>query len=121
MNRRQRAGRQHRPLHALLAASFDERVEVSEIAELRLVHRRLRADGQRLSNLRNHHADLARGHLHPRMLRHGEHQAELEAEAGHEQLRLVPRFPTERQRDCLPGSLAPNRLRTSPTWVGPML
>ena len=97
MNRSQCAGRQHRPLHALLTAFFDERVEVTEITELRFVHRRLCADGQRLSNLGNHHADLARGHLHPGMLRHGEHQAEFEAEAGHEQLRLVPRFPTERQ------------------------
>ena len=72
-------------------------LQVTEITELRFVHRRLRADGQRLSNLRNHHADLARGHLHPGMLRHGEHQAEFEAEAGHEQLRLVSRFPMERQ------------------------
>ena len=98
MNRSQCARRQHRPLNALLAAFFDERVKVAEIAELRFVHRRLCADGQRLSNLGNHHADLTRGHLHPRMLRHGENHAEFETEAGHEQLRLVSRFPTERQR-----------------------
>ena len=32
------------------------------------------------------------------MLRHGEHEAELEAETRHEQLRLVARFPAKRQR-----------------------
>ncbi len=98
MNRRQRAGRQHRPLHALLSALLDERVEVGEIAELRFVDGRLRADGQRLSDLRNHHADLPGGHLHPGMFRHREHQRELEAEAGHQHFRLVPRLPTERER-----------------------
>ena len=32
------------------------------------------------------------------MLRHRENQAEFEAETGHEQVRLVPSFPAERQR-----------------------
>ena len=95
VNRSKCARRQHRPLYALLPAFLDEKFEVGEITELWFVHCRLCADGHRLSNLGNHHTDLPRGHLYPRMLRYRENEEEFEAEAGHQHFRLVPRLPTE--------------------------
>src|SRR5207245_1097301 len=76
-----RARGQHGPLHTLLAVFFDEDVEVGKVTELWFVHSRLRADRKWLSNLRNDHADLSRGHLYPRVFRHCVYQPKLEAQA----------------------------------------
>jgi len=81
-----------------VATFFDEHLEIGKIPEFGFVDSRLCADRKRLSDLRNHHADLSCRHLHPRMFRHREHQPQLEAQAGHEHLRLVPGLAAERQR-----------------------
>ena len=98
MNGRKCARRQHGPLYALLSVFLDEDVEVGKVAELRLVHGRLRADRQRLSNLGNHHTDLPCGHLYPGMFRHRVDQPQLEAQSGHEHLGLKSCFAAERER-----------------------
>lgn len=98
MDRRKSAWGQHRPLHAFLTTLLYERAEVREISELYFVNRRLRANGERLSYLRNYNADLPSGHLYPRMLRDCVHEGELEAETGHQHVRLVSRLPEKRER-----------------------
>ena len=69
----------------------DERLELGEVAELRAVDAALRADRQRRADLRDHHADLAAGHLHPRELLHREDRPELHPQARHQHRRLVAR------------------------------
>ena len=92
----ERARRQHRPLHALLAAVLHEAGDVGEVPELRLVHRALRADRQGIAHLCDDHADLAGRDLHPRELRDVEHRPELETQAGHQQRGLVSGLAAER-------------------------
>ena len=98
MDRRERAGRQHRPLHALLSVFLDEHAEVGEVAELGFVDRRLGADRERFADLRDHDADLTGRHLHPRMFRHRKDQPQLEAQPRHQQFGLIAGFAAERQR-----------------------
>ena len=65
VDRRRRAGREHRPLDTLLAAVVEERPHVGEVPELGLVHRRLGAGRERAADLGDHQADAARRDLHP--------------------------------------------------------
>ena len=121
VDRHQRARREHRPLHALLAAAVDELAQVREVAELGLVDAALRADRQRRADLRDHDADLARRHLHPRVLLHREDRPELDAQARHQQRRPGSRPRRGRRSGCPRASLrTAKRLLTSPTSVGPM-
>ena len=71
---------------------------VGEVLELRLVDRALGADRQRRADLRDHDADLARGHLHPRELLHAEDRPQLEPQPGREQLGLEAGLAVERDR-----------------------
>jgi hypothetical protein len=92
------ARRQHRALHTLLAAGGDEALQVLEIAEVRLVDRRLGPDRQRGADLGDHHADQAGGDLHHRMAGDGVERPELEAQARHQEARLVAGFAVEGDR-----------------------
>ena len=67
MDRGHGARRQDGALDALLAAALGEGGQVIEVAELRLVGRRLGADGQVPAHLGDDHADLARRDLHHRV------------------------------------------------------
>ena len=95
--------------------------QVREVAELRLVHRALGADRQRLAHLRDHHADLARGHLHPGELLHAEHRPELEAQTRHEQRRPGSRLRRGTRWGC-PRRACGTRTAstTSPTSAAPI-
>src|SRR5262249_6456026 len=66
--------------------------------ELLAIGRRLRADRKALTDLRDDDADLARGHLNPRELLDPVEDAELPAQARHEQVRLIARLSLERDR-----------------------
>jgi hypothetical protein len=88
-------------LHTLLPALFDERAEVGEVRERGLVLAALRPDRQRRAGLRDHDADVAGGHLHPRELLHAIERPELEPQPGHEQLGLVPGLAAEGDRVVL--------------------
>jgi hypothetical protein len=98
VDRGQRAGREHRALHALLPAGLHEPADVGETGEGRLVDRRLGADRQRLADLRDHDADLPGRHLDPRVLRHGVDQDELDPQPRHQQVGLVAGLALERDR-----------------------
>ena len=101
VDRDERARGQHRALHALLAAVLDEGAQVREVPELRLVDRALRADRQRRTDLRDHHADLAGGDLHPRVLLDLEERPQLEAQPRHQERGLVAGLAVERDRVVL--------------------
>jgi hypothetical protein len=88
MDRRERARRQPRPLHALLAARVEEAADVAEVAEFRPVRRALGADRQRCADLRDHEVDPARGNLHPGVLADRVDRPQLEAESRHQQVVL---------------------------------
>ena len=89
MDRHQGAWRQHRALHALLAAVVDERAEVGEVAERRAEVGALGADLDRVADLGDDHADLAGGHLDPGLLADAVDGPETEAQPGHQQALLV--------------------------------
>ena len=91
-------GAEQRALHTLLPAAVDERLDVRVVAELGLVDTALGADRQLQTDLRDHHADLAGRHLHPRELLHAEDRPQLEPQARHQQLRLVARLALEGDR-----------------------
>lgn len=61
MDRHHRAGRQHRTLHAFLAALIKECGKVLEIAESFFVDAGFGAHRQCLTDLGDHHPDLAGG------------------------------------------------------------
>jgi len=113
VNGRERTRRQHRPLHTLLSAILNETPQVGKIAELRLVHRRLCANGQGVADLSNDHADLPGRHLYPRMLCNGAGQKELEAETGHQHFRLISRLSKKRQ-GVVAGQLGAESLADQP-------
>src|SRR5262249_48983938 len=98
MDWKERARRQDGPLHALLPPQVQEAAEIGEVAELLAIGRRLRADRKALTALRDDDADLARGHLTPRELLAPVEDAELPAQARHEQVRLIARLSLERDR-----------------------
>jgi len=101
MDRLQRARREHRALHALLAAVLHEGPQGAELPELGLVDGGLGADGQGLAHLRDDDADLARRDLNPRELLDREDRPELPAQARHEELGLISRLAAERDRIVL--------------------
>ena len=92
------AGRLSGPLIFFGPAPSTNARQVGEVAKGFGVDRRLGADGQGLSNLRDDDANLPRRHLHPRMFGDGINQDELEAEPGHQQVRLVSGFSMEGDR-----------------------
>src|SRR5207237_10496598 len=106
MDREQRARRQHRALHTLLAALGDEVREVREVLELKLVLGALGADGQWRTHLRDDHTDLAGRDLHPRELLHAEDRPELEPKPRREELGLISGLTMERDRVVLRQFLA---------------
>ncbi|MEZ5217971.1 MAG: hypothetical protein R2715_15610 [Ilumatobacteraceae bacterium] len=89
MDRQQGARGEDRALHALLAAVLDERADVGEVAERRVVASALGTDRQRPTHLGDDHTDLPRRNLHPRELAHGVDRPQLEAEARHQELGLI--------------------------------
>ena len=95
VDRNQAARRQYRSLHALLAAVLEKLAKVGEVAEFRPVDGRLGSGRQPLADLRDHHADLARRHLHPRVFGHQVPRPELEPDARHEQSRLIAGLAVE--------------------------
>ena len=95
VNGSQGSRRQNRPLHAFLPALADEGSEIAEVAKFGLVDARFCANGRWLAHLSDDHANLSRGHLHPRMFAYGVDQDKFEAEAGHEQLSLVTGLAVE--------------------------
>ena len=104
MNGRERSRREDRPLDALLAFQllsarpFHKRAQIGEVAKGLGVDRRLGADGQGLSNLCDHDADLPCRHLHPGVFGDGINQDRLEAEPRHQQVCLVPGFSMKGNR-----------------------
>jgi len=95
VDRDQSAGRQYGALDTLLAAILGEALQVGEIAELFFVNGGFRADGKRLADLSDDHADLARRDLDPGIFIDGVHDPWLPAEAGHEEVGLIAGFPVE--------------------------
>ena len=95
VDRRRGTRGQDRALHAPLAAVGQERADVGEAAELRLVDRRLGAGGQRRADLGDDQADVVRRDLDPGVPLDLEDGPELEPEPGHEQVGLVAGFALE--------------------------
>jgi hypothetical protein len=103
---RRRARRQDRPLHPSLTAVGQEGAEVGEAAELVLVDGGLGARRQRLAHLGDHEPHVVGGHLHPRVALDAEQRPQLEPQAGHEELGLVPGLPVEGHQLVTPEALA---------------
>jgi hypothetical protein len=72
-----------------LATVLEEGAHVGEVAEHRLVDAALGADRQWAADLGDDDADLACGHLHPRVLLDPVDGPELEPEPRHEQVGLI--------------------------------
>ena len=95
VNGSQSSRRQNRPLHAFLPALGDKGSQIAEVAEIRFIYARFCANGRRLAYLSDDHANLSRGHLHPRMFGHGVNHEQFEAQSGHQQLGLVSGLAVE--------------------------
>ncbi len=96
VNRHERARGQHGSLHAFLSALLDEGPEVREVAELLLVDGRLGTNGQRLSDLRDDHADLTGRHLNPGTPLDRVDRPQQPTQARHEKVRLVSSLALKR-------------------------
>jgi hypothetical protein len=118
VDRRERARRQHRPLHALLASVGEKLADVAKVSVGVVIHGALRADRERLAHLRDHDADLARGNLHPRVLVHPVDRPQTESPSRHEEVGLISRLA--RERDHVAGvELRPEPLRRQADFGGP--
>ena len=116
---RRGARRQHRALHAPLAAVAEEGADVGEAAELGLVDRRLGPGGQGGADLGDDQADVVRRHLHPGVALDLEDRPQLEAQPGHEQVGLVAGLPVQGE-ELVALELAPEALGDQADLGGPI-
>lgn len=98
MDRHDRAGRQDGALHTLLAPLADKALDVLEARELRSESADFAPMGLRSADLRHDDADLPRRDLHQGVTGHRVQRPELDAQARHQQPRLISRLAAEGDR-----------------------